>query len=105
MKLSDKHFSVIDKFIDKTAPYYMHMLVILHVVYVGVFFGLVSFNSTYLNWLNIAIQLFICLFLMIRFFPLRKNHTLKEHDPNIIFGCAAFLLWNLGFIEIISKRL
>jgi hypothetical protein len=105
MKLPDKYFLFADKFIDKMAHYYIQLIVFIHILYVAIFFGLVSFNPLYLKWLNIGIQLFISSFLMIRFFPLRKNHTLKEHDPNIIFGCAAFLLFNLGFIEIISKRL
>lgn len=104
MNLINNLLSSFDGILEKSVPYYIYIIVLFHVVYVLLFMGLVSINQSYLREFNIAIQLFICLFLIIRFFPMRK-HVLREHDPEIIFGSATFLLMNLGFIEVVSKYL
>jgi hypothetical protein len=97
-------FNTLDGILDKMAPFYVYILMVFHIAYVFLYIGVVSLNKAYLRELNIAIQLFVCVFLIIRFFPMRK-YVLKEYDPNIIFGSATFLLLNLGFIEVVSKYL
>ena len=52
----------------------------------------------YVNYLNIVVQVFICIILMMRFHPLRK-HKLHKHDSQLIFGSAFFLLTNLGITQ------
>lgn len=104
MDLINKLLSNFDGLLDKSAPYYVYLLTLIHILYVLVFIGIATINTAHLHELNIFMQLFVCLFLIIRFFPMRK-YTLKEHDPIIIFGSATFLLLNLGFTEIISQYL
>ena len=79
-------------------PIYFYSLLILHIIYVLIFFGLFNINKFFINYLNIFIQTFICIFLLVRFHPFRK-HVLREHDSSIIFGTAIILLTNLGFVQ------
>jgi len=82
-------------------PVYVGSLFLLHFLYILVLFGIIHYTDTFINNLNILIQLFVCIFLMIKFHPFRK-HELKEFDSNIIFGSALFLLTNLGFTQLIT---
>lgn len=90
----DEIFELIKK------PFYIVMIILVNVLYITAYFGIMKYNVKYLEYLNIGIQLFICIFLIIRFNPLRKHH-LKEFDANIIFGSAIYLLVNLGLTEYI----
>ena len=94
----------IDNFLDGLVPYYIYGIIFFHVAYVLLFIGLFQFNKEYLNILDISIQTFICIFLIIRFNPFRK-HILRPSDAQIIFGSATFLLLNLGFVKLFNKQL
>jgi hypothetical protein len=94
----------IDNFLDGLVPYYIYGIIFFHVAYVLLFIGLFQFNKEYLSILDISIQTFICIFLIIRFNPFRK-HILRPSDAQIIFGSATFLLLNLGFVKLFNKQL
>jgi hypothetical protein len=94
----------IDNFLDGLVPYYIYGIIFFHVAYVLLFIGLFQFNTEYLSILDISIQTFICIFLIIRFNPFRK-HILRPSDAQIIFGSATFLLLNLGFVKLFNKQL
>ena len=79
-------------------PFYIITMLILHVLYILVFFGIYTVNPIYIDALNILIQTFIGVFLVVRFFPLRK-YVLRDFDGHIIFGAGSFLLTNLTFTE------
>lgn len=83
-------------------PVYIGSLFILHLVYVLLFFGIIRYTPAFVNNLNVLIQIFVCMFLMIKFHPFRK-HELKEFDSTIIFGSAMFLLTNLGFTQLFTN--
>jgi len=94
----------IDNFLDGLVPYYIYGIVLFHIAYVMLFIGLFQFNKEYLNILDISIQTFICIFLIIRFNPFRK-HILRPSDAQIIFGSATFLLLNLSFVKLFNQQL
>jgi hypothetical protein len=102
MPIINKIILSIDNLLDTLVPYYIYFIYSFHIVYVVTFIGLLNFNASYLSYLNIFIQLFICLFLILRFNPFR-NHNFKESDSNVIFGSATFLLLNLGLVEIFKQ--
>lgn len=83
-------------------PVYITSLFIINLIYVLAYLGMVKYNTTIISYLNIGIQLFVALFLMIKFHPYRK-HELREFDSQIIFGCAIFLLVNLGLTEYFER--
>jgi len=91
----------IDDILEYFGHYYFHMIILMHVVYICVFVGIISFNSLFLKTFNIAIQTFVCVFLLFRFHPFR-HHKLGTNDSKIIFGAAGFLLFNMIFVEFFS---
>jgi hypothetical protein len=92
----------IDDFLDGLVPYYIYGIVFFHISYIVLFIGLFEFNKEYLSILDISIQTFVCIFLIIRFNPFRK-HIFKPSDAKIIFGSATFLLLNLSFVKIFNQ--
>jgi hypothetical protein len=94
----------IDNFLDGLVPYYIYGIIFFHIAYVLLFIGLFQFNREFLSILDISIQTFICIFLIIRFNPFRK-HILRSSDGQIIFGSATFLLLNLGFVKLFNQQL
>jgi hypothetical protein len=76
-------------------PLYRGSLFIIFFLYFVAFFGLYSYNQKYLYYLQLFMQAFVCIFLIVRFHPFR-THSLKPFDANIIFGSAVVLLTNLG---------
>ena len=92
----------VDDILEYVGRYYVYSIITLHILYVFALIGFLSFTSETLRVFNVLIQVFICLFLIFRFHPFRK-HELREYDGKIIFGSAAFLLFNLGVIEIFTS--
>uniref|UniRef100_A0A6C0DCB0 Uncharacterized protein n=1 Tax=viral metagenome TaxID=1070528 RepID=A0A6C0DCB0_9ZZZZ len=93
----------IDNFLDGLVPYYIYGIVLFHIGYVLLFIGIIQFNREYLSILDISIQTFICIFLIIRFNPFRKHVYRPSIDGQIIFGSATFLLLNLGFVKFFNQ--
>jgi hypothetical protein len=93
----------IEGIIDKVGTSSHVLLVILNIIYFGTLFGIIVVNPTYINTFNICVHTFLCLFLIYRFNPLRKNIEVKQYDKVIIFSSAVFLLINLGVVEIVKK--
>jgi hypothetical protein len=83
-------------------PVYLSSVFLLHSAYILVFIGVIQYTPSVINNISIFIQLFVCLFLIIKFNPLRK-HELKDFDSTIIFGSALFLLTNLGITEYLKN--
>jgi hypothetical protein len=88
--------------IDKIGMSSHFVLIIFNLIYFSALFGIVFINSTYIDIFNIIVHSFLCLFLMYRFNPLRKNIELKHYDQVIIFSSAFFLLLNLGVVEFVK---
>jgi hypothetical protein len=80
-------------------PIFVSTMGLIHLSYFLVYFGIFAISREYINILNIFIQSFICLFLIIRFNPFRR-HVLREFDDQLIFASAMFLLTNLIATEI-----
>ena len=87
-----------DFFVSWTSSFYLYGIFFLNMCYVLLFFGFDYIDHTLLKYFSIAVQLFICSFLIIRFNPFR-THYLHKNDPSIIFGSAICLLANLGVTQ------
>ena len=75
-------------------------LILMHLAYLAIFFGILYLNQTYLRIFSAFIQLGVCLFLIIRFSPFKKSHEITKLDVSIIFYCATFLLMNVVLVEL-----
>lgn len=105
MKWTTILFNEIDSIYDYFGHYFVKTILIFHLIYIAVIFGIVSLDMSYLNTFNIFIHSLVCLFLIIRFNPLKEKNHLREHDSDIIFSSSLFLLLNMGIIEGIKKYL
>ena len=105
MKLINK----IENIVDAISPFYCRLVWVFHFlnfsyILLFAFFGIIILDQQYIKQYNRTIQMFVCLFLLIKFHPFRY-HTLKEGDSNIIFGSAFFLLFNLGIIQFMNTTM
>lgn len=103
-KVSNNMNRWIDDIFTFLGKYYYFSVIILHVTYIFIFFGVLSVYPSYLKPLTTAVEFFIGFFLVWRFHPFRK-HELKEYDTKVIFGSGIFLLTNVGFITLFKKRI
>lgn len=82
------------------AHIFSSIILFLHLAYLGIFFGIVILDESYLRGLSTLVQFGVCLFLIYRFFPLRQVDVLTKFDRTVIFYCATFLLLNVVLIEV-----
>jgi hypothetical protein len=95
----------LDDILDKVKlPVFNTTMFMIHISYFIVYFGIASIHAKYMNYLNIFIEVFVCLFLIARFHPFRE-HTLHKYDSTIIFGSAILLLTNLGANQFIFNKI
>lgn len=85
-------------------PFYILCITILHILYFIHYFKIFDINPIYVSYFNIFIEIFICLFLVIKFFPY-TDHTFYKQDSIIIFACAVFLLFHIGFGNFMDLQL
>jgi hypothetical protein len=89
--------------IDHVAkPIYIFSLLLVHIGYLAVFLGIFATIPILIKYLNVAIQFFLCFFLMIRFHPFREKYQLQSIDITFIFGSAFILFTNLVLVELIQ---
>lgn len=101
----EKSQNKLDDVLDKVKlPVFTTSMFIIHVCYLIVYFGIASIHAKYMNYLNVFIEVFVCLFLIARFHPFRQ-HKLHKYDATIIFGSAILLLTNLGANQFIFDKL
>jgi hypothetical protein len=83
-------------------PVYITTAFSLQLIYVLIFFKVIDYTPTIVHYLNEFIQVFVAVFLIIKFNPFKK-HELKEFDSTIILGSAFMLLSNVGFTAFITS--
>lgn len=83
-----------------TIPIYVGSLFLINIAYIAVFLGILVTIPEYIKSLNIFIQVFLCLILMVRFHPFRENIKLYTGDSMFIFGAGLFLFINVGLVEL-----
>jgi hypothetical protein len=89
--------------IDHVAkPIYIFSLFLIHIAYLAVFLGIFATIPILIKYLNVAIQFFLCFFLMIRFHPFREKYHLQPIDITFIFGSAFILFTNLVLVELVQ---
>jgi hypothetical protein len=94
----------IESVIDKLGRHY-YILIAFNIIYFASLAGVVFINVTYINYFKNSIHILLCLILIYRFNPLRKNIVLKEYDQILIFSTSVFLLFNMGVAEYIKSYL
>jgi hypothetical protein len=82
-------------------PLFLFSIILVHILYLAVFFGVALVNETYIRYLSTMIQTFVAIFLTIRFNPyLTSDYRITEFDKQVIFYSATFLLLNVVTTEV-----
>lgn len=84
---------------------YFGSLFAIYVVYGLVFFGILSTVPHYVYIWNGFVQLGLCLFLMYRFHPFRKQYTMSIYDVKMIFGASTLLLLNTITLPVALSKI
>jgi hypothetical protein len=87
-----------DRLLEQSYRPFYWLVILAHVLYFITFIGIFYVDSSYIHILNVITQTFICLFLLVRFFPYRQ-HQLNKYDSTVIFGSALLLASNLAATE------
>ena len=74
---------------------YFISLVFIYIIYALAFLGIFSSVPEYVIIWHLAIQIFLCLFLMFRYHPFRNTYKFKPIDARLIFGAAMLLFVNI----------
>jgi hypothetical protein len=102
MNLVTSIFKQLDNTLDNyVSPIFIFLVLLLHGLYALTFFNIIENKKAFIEKVNVAIQLFICAVLIIRFNPIRST-DFKEYDSKIRFASAMFLLANLGISQNIE---
>ena len=83
-----------------TIPVYTISLAIVYICYIAVFLGVFVAVPKYIRLLNLGIQTFLCLILMLRFHPFRENPKLQPGDNMFIFGVVVIVFTNVVLVEL-----
>ena len=81
---------------------YIWLFVILYILYFVAFFGIWYINPSYIQVIDSFLQIYVALFLMVRFNPFTK-HEFRPYDDRLIFGSAFLLLTNAGITSLFTK--
>lgn len=74
------------------------------IIYLALEFGLLATAPQYLDDLEFYTKLYVALFLIIRFNPLRET-TFTKLDSKIAFGAGIFLITTSAFTTILTNKL
>jgi hypothetical protein len=92
-----------DKFYDYIGHNFVNLLLGFHIIYFLVVFGLITYGLEYINIIYKIVHTILCLFLVIRFSPLREKHELRANDPKMIFSISSFLILNMIVVELVKR--
>jgi len=85
----------------KEYEYYNTINIFLHFLYIFLILGVAFVNIKYVHYLIIVVHLFICVFLMVKFNPLKNGGIfINEYEKKFIFSSSIILLINVIIYEI-----
>ena len=76
---------------------------ITYFVYIASMIGAFSVNPKFMDTIDFYAKLYICLFLLIRFNPLRNKINFTELDRKISFSAGFFLLTTVIINGLVSR--
>jgi hypothetical protein len=91
--------SIIDNVFDNVKkPFYIVTIFLIYGSYLLFLLGIYSVNPMYVQMVFRYFEIFLCLFFIIRFNPLRKA-VLRDFDQYLIFVSGFILLTNIGIVQ------
>ena len=78
-------------------------ITISYILMVVSFFGLSDSAPKFLETLDYYVRIYICLFLMWRFNPLRSHYEFNDLDAKIAFSAGAFILTTTALNQYLTQ--
>jgi hypothetical protein len=93
----------IKKLNDYQEKFFDAIIVIIYILIFATFLGIFNNAPSYLNDINYYFRIYICLFLIWRFNPLRKIYIFTNLDRKIAFNSGVFILTTTILNKYISN--
>ena len=74
-----------------------------YILYIGTLFGVFFIAPEYLTILVNIIKIYICILLIWRFHPFSKCYHINDHDREMIFSSAIFLILTTSIGEMLIQ--
>lgn len=82
---------------------YVTSIFIINIFYIALFFGIVISIPDYVQTLQLIVQIFLCIILLIRFHPFQDNYKITRYDARLIFGAVIIIFTNVVFQELLHN--
>ena len=82
---------------------YIASILIINIFYIAVFFGVIISIPYYVQTLQLIVQIFLCVILLIRFHPFQDNYKMTRYDAQLIFGAVIVIFTNVVFQELLHN--
>jgi hypothetical protein len=84
---------------------YLASIFIINMFYIALFFGVIISIPYYVQTLQLIVQLFLCIILLIRFHPFQDSFKMTRFDAQLIFGAVIIIFTNVIFQELLHNPL
>lgn len=91
--------------IMSTETMYLISILLVNVCYIALFLGIIASVPYYVLMIQLGVQIFLCLFLLIRFHPFQDNYKMTRFDASLIFGAVIIILTNVIFVELLNNEI
>ena len=87
----------------KKITVYRFSNIIYYILYALSLFGISLVSPLYLQYFSSLVKIYISLFLLYKFNPLKKKITCSDYDKTLIFNSAIFLLLTTTIGDMLSS--
>jgi hypothetical protein len=91
--------------IMSTETMYLLSILLVNVCYIALFLGIIASVPYYVLMIQLGVQIFLCLVLLIRFHPFQDNYKITRFDATLIFGAVVIILTNVIFVELLNNEI
>lgn len=88
-----------------TENIYLASILIVNICYIALFFGFIISVPYYVQMLQLFVQVFLCIILLIRFHPFQDTYKITRFDAQLIFGAVIIIFTNVVFQELLHNPL
>jgi hypothetical protein len=86
-----------------TETVYFLSILLVNIFYIAVFLKIIVSVPSYVQTIQLGIQIFLCTILLIRFHPFQDNYKMTKFDAHLIFGAVIIILTNVIFQELLTN--
>ena len=93
------------EYIFTTETVYFISILLVNIFYIALFLGIIVSVPSYVQSLQLGIQIFLCCILLFKFHPFQDQYKMNKFDAQLIFGAVFIILTNVIFQELLNNPL